>query len=590
MNPEYPKTISDWHELTADELARLDALSLHVSEFLFFRDTFVSHAYDYTCDAGNGWRTVFDGRLTNDELIRHLEGLVILGTGCGRHPENDRYITHRFVIDLDPGPDQWEYYQRVRGVFGDPLLFRSSARDGLHAHYFLSEAVECDTLYHPGSGDGLLPRLLSEGGIELAPGRVEIMPLGKYINKHGTPTLGRRARLPFGRDYQLLEHDTGIAMSLPGVDSLRRARDVFTRSYVEPVDVEDLRADAARIGRPGRRPTRRAKGSGSMASALADHIARLDNTGLERPGELNDALFAKAVSHALSGLTQDEAAERLVNWLDASHNGQSTTYNRDPQKARAKALEISAYVYDTWRHASSVAPRPGLTEYEATMIHALINGDGTEVPDPETGECFARYKVEAFIFEVMNGMKQWVMTRCLFAARNIVARHPDVAVGSAEFDVLFAKEVRRFWPNPNVPLFIVENPYAFRRSIDGVSEASVTPLWRIAKHTGLFHLARRAHQYSGRCEAYTVRLDFNDSGTRTVRTMAEALVAMLPPSELREQYSAHYAQRIRKEGHQPATTRLASAHRDAVIEYVARRLDGMCHACAARSASHIKAA
>ena len=590
MYPKYPQTIADWHELTTDEVARLQALDLDVATFTFFRDTFVSHAYDYNCDAGNGWRPVRTGRLTNNELIRHLEGSIVLGTGCGRHPETGRYITHRFVIDLDPCPEQWTLYQRVRGVFGDPLLFQSSDRGGLHAHYFLSEAVECDTLYHPGSGDGMLPRLLSEAGIELTPGRVEIIPLGTYIGKTGAPSLGRRARLPGGIGCQLLEADTGAPLALTGPDSIRRAHDLFEYTYVEPVDVDDMRKDAARIGRPGRRPARRAKGSGKMAGVLPDYISRLDSIGLERPGELNDALLAKAVSHALNGLTRDEATVRIADWLDARHNGQSRTYNRDPKAAHTKAVEVTAYVYATWRHRSNIAQRPGLTEYEATLIHTLTEGDGIDVLDPDTAECFPRYKVEAFIFEVMNGMKQWVMTKCSLAARDVLARNPAVAIGSPEFDALFAKAVRAFWPNPNVPAFVVENPYSFRRTIDGVSEATATPLWRIAQNTGLFRLHRRPHQYTGRCAAYIVWLDFDHSRTRTAHTMAEALVNMVAPSDLREQYSAHYARRIRDEGQQAVAATVPADGRDQVEQYISRRLSGMCHACAEIRLSSIKAA
>ena len=436
----------------------------------------------------------------------------------------------------------------------------------------------------------MLPRLLSEADIELTPGRVEIIPLGTYTAKSGALSLGRRARLPGGTGCQLLEHDTGAPLALTGPNSIRRAHELFEHTYVEPVDVDDMRKDAARIGRPGRRPARRAKGSGKMAGVLPDYISRLDSIGLERPGELNDAVLAKAVSHALNGLTRDEATARIADWLDARHNGQSRTYNRDPKAAHAKVVDVTAYVYATWRHRSNIAQRPGLTEYEATLIHALTEGDGVDVLDPDTGECFPRYKVEAFIFEVMDGMKQWVMTKCLFASRDVLARNPDVAVGSPEFDALFAKAVRTFWPNPDVPVFVVENPYSFRRTIEGVSEATATPLWRIAQDTGLFRLHRRAHQYTGRCAAYVVWLDFDHSRTRAVHTMAEALVAMLPPSDIREQYSAHYARRIRDEGQQGVATTLQADGRDQVQQYVARRLDGLCHACAGMRLHNAKAA
>ena len=57
MYPNYPQTITDWHELTPDEVARLHTIGLDEYTFAFFRDTFVSHAYDYNCDAGNGWHT-----------------------------------------------------------------------------------------------------------------------------------------------------------------------------------------------------------------------------------------------------------------------------------------------------------------------------------------------------------------------------------------------------------------------------------------------------------------------------------------------------------------------------------------------------
>jgi hypothetical protein len=395
--------------------------------------------------------------------------------------------------------------------------------------------------------------------------------------------------LPFGNGYQLLEHDIGAPIAMPGVGSLYRTYDLFERTYIEPVDVDDLRADSARIGRPGRRPTRSGKGSGKMSGMLADYISRLDSTGLERSGELNDALFAKAIWCALLALTRDEALARVTGWLDERHNSRSETYNRDPNAAHAKAREIVSYVYATWRQSSSIAQRPGLTEYEATVIHSATEGDDDgEVADPETGDCFPRYKVEAFMFEVTDGMKQWVMTKCLFAARDVVARNPNVQIGSSEFDKLFATAVRRFWPNPNVPHFLVENPYTFRRTIEGVSEATATPLWRIAKNTGLFRMHRRAHQYSGRCETYAVWLDFNHSRTRTVRTMSEALVAMLPPSEIRAQYSAHYARRIRDEGRLAVTTGLASD--DDVGQYVTRRLDGIGSHGASDEADEVKAA
>jgi hypothetical protein len=133
-----------WAALTPPERQRIARLQLDEATFLFFRDEFVLHPWDYLRDSGAGWRQVKQ-HLTNDALLAHLEGGAAIATRIERGAESGELFRF-FVIDLDTGEDLQLRYARVVDGLGRPSLLFETPSGGLHCFYFLGEPVPAPRL------------------------------------------------------------------------------------------------------------------------------------------------------------------------------------------------------------------------------------------------------------------------------------------------------------------------------------------------------------------------------------------------------------------------------------------------------------
>jgi hypothetical protein len=586
MNLKNPLAI-DWAPLDEAALHELERLDVSVDLYTYFRDSWVGNPFDFNVrrvPSGESarstpWQHISSRHLRNEDLIKHLAGAQWLATGCKRGDQKGSYVTDRFSVDLDATDGMWDRYDRLVDTFGLPILFRSSASGGLRADYILDRYVETRDILDPETGRGVVADLLESAGVPIVAGRVELFPIRPYFGPDGRRRAGRPLRLPFGAESLLFDAEERVPISRDGLHALRKVRSIVSGGFVAPIDYDELVGDArtARRGKTSRRVAKRPNASGSYRPA---ELIKLDRDGLERYGQFNDAVFAKSIDYAIQLVPFDDARLDLIEWLDAKHNNQSRTYNRDPNAARAEAGEVLEWVYANWIEYPRWAPRPGLTEFEVATIQAIVGSDKRgEVVDRSTGELIPRFKAEQFLFRLIDGMKQWTLTRAIRTANKVRATHPAIAIGSPEFEAAFTDACRYFWPRPPVPLFVVDCPYVFRRGIPGVSEQMLPSLWQFAKTSGLLKLHRRAHPDSGKCESYAVLLDFGAIDGSTYRALPAALLSGLNSRDQRERYSTHYLNRIRQDGLASLASELGSES-SVVEQFVRWRLAGRCHACA----------
>jgi hypothetical protein len=545
-----PVSTFAWRPLNENQTAQLAALGLHTSEYDFFRDHFVGHPFNYGHKPlDKEWFSPNPrSRITHALLIGHLAGRYHLGTYCGRGAllnTDVRYVTDRFVIDLDAGGDERELLARhdaVMNALGVPtLVSRSSSSGGLHLHYWLDEYVDLHRLRTP-DGNGLVPRLLAASGLREASGQIEIYPQAHYR----TLRSGNRLRLPFGSESRLLDARTlepltsGSGTSAQVTD-LRFVRAGVESGEIEPVSFSELfeRAKAtpwltttrARGSRDSK-PTR----DGAETAAFLQH-------GLTAHGQLDRALGLLSFKHEREGLNRQAAITAIERWLDANHNGQSRTYNHQresvPSKIRARVERIysdgakkrkspgRAWVSREW------APVGGLSRWEAShLLDATWSGC-----DRDTGVEVDRYKLQCLCFAMMTGAKSWVLTACQKAWDAV---EQEFKPGSEAFARALLTRCSEFWPDPAAPSFIVAIPYEHRLRRGGLSRGSLMTYWRAACSTGLFKLTQKAEAHRHRCEYYRVELDFAAFDSRTIHGSVDALLIAELSRENRKQGYSEY--------------------------------------------------
>lgn len=563
MYPSKAPRQFEWGELGTEEEARLNALGLTPQDFTVVRDFFIGSPFDYVMDSGNDFRQVTNGALSNDRIIGHLEGRYVIGTGARRNVETRRYMTHLLWFDLDAGDDLIARYTLLREAIPTlPLVFRSSESGGLHCCFVLNEPAELFDLLNPFSGDGLVPKLLARVGLELAPGRIEFYPAARSLT-----TWGNAIRFPFGIGSWLLCPDELIALRPKGPSAAREVARQLRDDEVDLLSLSELHGLAQNASAKGRKPKPRKRSARGPSVTRVREIAELDHRGIQGPGRLNDALFTKSVDFAVRGVRLDDASALLHLWLDARHNGQSRTYNQSPERAQAEAKRVVERVYSDWEFRSRWQTRPGLTLAEVALIDALTP-TGAELVGP-SGKPQPRLKYQRFLFDLLNGMKQWVITRAVETAQLAAERNPRVNVESTEFDALFRNEAQRWWPYAPVPLFVVENPYQFRLTIPGVSEAVMNAFWRLTTQSMLFKQTRPGSAMHGRSAAYAIQLDFADEAFERID---DALVHLFTKAQLRERYSDYHARTIVKQGRLVSTPGLSLSCAPSIADCVSRSL------------------
>jgi hypothetical protein len=376
-----------------------------------------------------------------------------------------------------------------------------------------------------------------------------------------------------------------VPLSTSPVDALRRVRKAFEAGSIRPVYLEDIEDDVARAKQHGKKRTRkrRSRGDGGF-NFRAQEIARLDEEGLTGPGELNAALFAKSADYAYRSVPFREARKLLLAWLDEKHNKHSRTYNKSVRAAHSEAVSTLERVYEDWEDRPRLGRGPGLTEFEAALIEAVTHLRGRSIVDVESGIAVSAFKLQKFLASVIDGGKAWTLNQCFDAASRVQRQNPGFTLGSRSFDASFFQEVRWFWPHPPTPLFIVENPYRFRASIPGISEAMANAAWRIAKTSNLFIPFRGASAQSHRAESFSVFLDFGlfPSLSEASQNWAGAIRKMKSASEVRETYSPFFASEIAKVAR---NSWVASRTGETLTleTYVRWRLQGVCVDCAGRA-------
>jgi hypothetical protein len=577
---------NDEHGLSARLVARLEEIGVSIAAWLHFLAWFVGSPFDYIRrKLGEGWQTVQNRvRLRPSLLVAHLAGDLFVGTGCQYDREHRKYRTPCFVIDLDHKGnhldltrrlalehDLLDRYDRVVAALGQPgHLFRSSDSYGLHLYYFFDRPVDLYSLRTSDGSDGAIVRLLAAQGLRPQQGRLELFP--------GSAAKGRgpqgRVRLPFGLESRLLDHKTFEPMAGPGAGpNLDQSLRLFEEEDVHILSADALIARGQALGsgvrgfapseRDARTGRQRNRVFGGLATGhSAEYVERLLAVGLTEAGEVNRAASALAFYFRFElDMDRHQAADALVTWLDSHHNNQSITYNASPARARQEVLGVVTRVF-AGAH-SPWLPMPGLSEFEATSVLALL-GNETEACDTLTGDELHQYKLECFGFETLRLAKQHVVS-------HIAAVLARTGGDSLDDSRVPQHEIATVWPDRSRPVFIVPSPKVLRegrrragqRFLKGVGRDRRPALWRAVKNVGLFTLERAASERAGRWATYRVRLDFgalSASPSRSFHCVESAIVAYVPRCDQRARYGTEYrCRKIRKAAEQSPSNQPADA-------------------------------
>ena len=524
----------EWGNLTDDEMGRLIGIGSSVDDFVCFRSELIHSPWNFVWDAGRGHRNVSARPLRNDDLLTHLEGRATVSTRCGG--VDGRYMTRWLWFDLDAGPDLAERYDRLRRALRIiPLVFESSASGGLHCLFRLEEPVSLFVLSNR-DGCGIVPRILAAAGLRLKPGELELYPQPLFRQWSGNAI-----RAPFGAGSFLLCPDELIARHSTPAAGLALFCRMLADGKLDTLTLSELRDAPGSSGPKRTRPTKKPKTGRQRTVERRVECVQLETVGLTGPKQLNEALFSLSLSYASRGVDRKDARALLHEWLDAMHNKHSRTYNHSARAAHAKLDSTLDRTYATFRPSSLWSEAPGLSLVEVETLDASAPA-GPAVCDAD-GVAYPRLKYLRYMFAVLNGMKQWVLTRSTEAARHLTQSSQHLLVGSQEFDEAFIKGVRSWWPDPQSTVFRVDSPYNFRTSISGVSIATSEAFWRIARASGQFPLARCASAWGGRSAAYNTTLDFSSP---LFPFLELALATAYSRRALVERYGEYSARCIRK--------------------------------------------
>ena len=522
-----------WDILTDEEISRLHGIGCTVSDFLRFRSELILSPFDFVYNAGAGFRSAPRRRpLRNDDLLTHLEGRTTVSTRCER--VGGRLQTRWLWFDLDSGPTLDARYDRLRRALPvTPLVFRSSSSGGLHCLFRLEEPAPLFVLNNQ-DGCGLVPRVLAAAGLRLERGELELYP-----QPFCQPWRGNAIRAPFGPGSFLLCPDELMPLHSTPAKGLTLFSGMLADGKLDTLTLSELVELGSGPMPAGAR--RRPRSIRQSAVKRRNECTQLETVGLTGPSQLNSALFEFSLNHAKRATEREEARALLHGWLDDRHNGHSRTYNRSARNAHREADSTLDRTYDTYKPSLSWINAPGLSLAEVTTLDASAPA-GPVVCDEE-GVAYPRLKYFRYMFAVLNGMKQWVLTRSTEAARHLTQSSQHLLVGSQEFDEAFIKGVRSWWPDPQSTVFRVDSPYNFRTSISGVSIATSEAFWRIARASGQFPLARCASAWGGRSAAYDKTLNFSSP---LFPLLELALATAYDRGELVERYGEHGARCVRK--------------------------------------------
>jgi hypothetical protein len=559
-----------WEPCQSSQIAALASAGISVATFERFRDLFVRNPFDYSIDSGDGFRDRRNAPLNTSTLIRHLTGQVAVGTRCGRSPVSGRFETTTLCLDLDAGSDLLDRFDRVSRLFPIvPEVIQSSASGGLHLWWFFDAPVELFELFNPYDKSGIVPRLLEGSGLRLENSLIECFPQALSRDFHGNAL-----RLPFGKDSFRLSQDELVPDASTPIGSMHQFFRLMDLGHVEYITLDELRECCASV--PARRGVSKRKRVQVESIARSEELKRLDEIGLTGPGQFNQAVFRKALDYCMRGYSESETCVAAAEWLDAKHNGKSDTYNRSPKAAHAELAATVASVYRRFEQRTLWAPLPELTLAEWARIVAAT--PSVDALTDANGTTHSTAKYERFVADIIRGMKQWVVTQAERDAREVAASLPTTLVGSAAFVKEFAHRARKWWPAPAVPFFCVPCSYNYRRTMPGVSDSTMHFFWKLLRDSSLFRLSQGASQVSGRCETFTVELDFENQQL----THGEALLSLLPASSIRDRYSEHHAKQLIKGGRKEVM-RSDSSGKISIKQFAQRRLSGLCTACATGS-------
>lgn len=535
-------------------LARLTKLGLMVEDFLFFVHLFVGHPWCYTTKAqGDTWKTIAKGRVTRELLLSHLEGTRWIGTGA-RKVKGGIARAHYFVIDLDlpvqeGSVDLYSRYTAVLQAVGRPtFVLRSSSEGGLHLYYFLTESVNLYRLRNPDATRGVVVRLLRAAGIEEVAGQVEIYPRNHTLSRG----VSNRLRLPFGQGSRLLDSDTllPIVGGNAPTDDLKLARKLVECGKLYAYDFSELaqRANDLSPARP-KKATRKQKSAhrqSSVSRALGGvapaEVSELLEGGLTRPGMFN-ASAHRLACHFVHHVDEAEARQVLGEWLDKKHNGRSTTYARNRERAHAELATIIERVYREYTGSRTIA-RPALSRYEARSVLETSSGGAF---DPESGEELKLFKLERFGWDLVQGAKQYVLTQGTAVLRSVQDRWPQLDHDGAEFTDRVQWAARRFWPDFSDNMFVVPVPYTLRIQVPSVGEQYQAAYWRATLANGLLVPNRNASWAAHQCGLYSVRLDCGAFGSgETFARHEDAVAALFTAEDQRARYSRHFREQVKE--------------------------------------------
>jgi hypothetical protein len=565
---------ADWihavPSLKDKELDRLRILGLSDQDMGFFVTQFVGHRWQFIQRSPDGeWYSVGNRRHLNDwDLVRHLAGDIIVGTGCRWDRERRDFRTTYVVVDLDfqdDAADLRNRYDRVVAALGTPsYVIRSSGSGGIHVYYMFARSEPLHALRTSDGQRGDMVKLLEAEGLRQQNGQVEIFPRGHYRDGRGQQA---RVRAPFGPGSCLLHHVTLEPLAPPGPSSLVVARQLFEDGHVSLVDpahwFRKRQALPTLSGPLSAKPTSKdasRKKGGRRDRTLAtplfrprhnpEMIERLLTRGLTSRKQFNEAVVAIAY-HFRNDLclSRDEAHNRLLEWLEIHHNGKSGTYNQNPQKARDEVVDVLSRVYKHERSTTNRRPRrndsplPPLTAYEATtLLHVFDNAPACR--DPLTGKPVNWYKLVQFAFALLRLAKQYVVTFILRCIRN----SPDGTISDSDLATV--------WPDQSRPEFIVPCPATLRDGrgrkgkgfLKGIGRDTRWKLWRVIQQCGLYRLHRSGCSlaWSRRPATYVVRLDFGafSETPRSFLTADNAILALIPAESQKARLSKYRCEKL----------------------------------------------
>ena len=255
--------------------------------------------------------------LTDQKIEAHLQGRYWIGPV----PET---FTRSLIIDLDEDRRSLDRRtEQVRAAFpgADPLIF-STPRGGRHLHFMLDGPAWSDRTA------AFAKDRLTDAGVELAPGRVEVFPAGR-----------KAIRAPLGRDCHLLDPHTLDPVDRDRAGCLWTLDELLeTERYDRLAIPEDYRA--TQTPQTPQKATRRRTGrSGSEYMLEVDRLLR---EGLWQASQRNDA-FLKLTwfIRVIWGFNEQQTVAELRAWIDQFHNGHSREFNQDPQRVYRKVEDVA---------------------------------------------------------------------------------------------------------------------------------------------------------------------------------------------------------------------------------------------------------